>query len=305
MKSLIIDTDPGIDDAVAIAIAVFNQSLDVKLITTVAGNVGIDAVTSNALKLLSFYGKKIPVAKGAAAPLIERLQDACNVHGKTGLEGYDFTDSSHNNLLLPEHAVEALKNTIIHAQEKLTLMPIGPLTNIALLFRMYPEVKSNIQEIVLMGGSLTRGNRGVLSEFNIATDPEAAHIVFTSGLPITMLPLDVALKALVKPKHSELIRTMNPIGDMMYQLFRKYRGGSFDTGLKMYDCTAIAYILNPDLYETAEVYVAVELNGKHSRGATLVDLRGYLGETPNCTVCVDIHPNQFIDWFMNEIQQIS
>ena len=305
MKNIIIDTDPGIDDAVAIAVAVFNQSVNVLLITTVAGNVGVDAATSNALKLLRFYGKKIPVAKGAAAPLIEPLQDACNVHGKTGLEGYDFREHSHSDLLLTEHAVEALKNAIVHSQGKVTLMPIAPLTNIALLLRMYPEVQSNIQEIVLMGGSLARGNKGVLSEFNIASDPEAAHIVFTSGLPITMLPLDLGLKALVKPNHSELIRTMNPVGDMMYQLFKKYRGGSFDTGLKMYDCTAIAYILNPDLYKTEEVYVAIELRGEHSRGATLVDLRGYLHKAPNCKVCVDIDSDSFIDWYMNEIQQIS
>ena len=98
---------------------------------------------------------------------------------------------------------------------------------------------------------------------------------------------------------------MNPIGDMMYQLFKKYRGGSFATGLKMYDCTAIAYILNPALYNTEEVYVAIELSGKHSRGATLVDLKGYFDQAPNCKVCVDIDSSQFIDWFINEIQQMS
>lgn len=194
-QPIIIDTDPGIDDALAIAIALFSGELDVKLITTVAGNVSLEHVTNNTLKLLSFWEKDIPVAAGADRPLIEPLVDASNVHGVTGMEGFDFPEPK-KELLLEEHAVNAMRRVIMESPEPITLVPIAPLTNIALLFTMYPEVKKNIKEIVMMGGSAGRGNKGVMSEFNIATDPEAAKIVFDSGLPIVMAGLDVGWKAL-------------------------------------------------------------------------------------------------------------
>ena len=269
MKKIIIDTDPGIDDAVAIAIALFNPNLQVELISTVAGNVGIESVTQNAIQLLNFFGKQVPVAKGAERPLIEKFQDASDIHGLTGLEGFDFSELRDcHSLLLEKHSVEAMKDCILGSEEKITLVPIGPLTNIALLFSMYPEVKDNIAEIILMGGSTARGNKGVLSEFNIATDPEAAYIVFHSGLPLTMVGLEAGMKALVKPEHSEQIRTMNKIGEMIYCLFKKYRGGSFTTGLKMYDPCAIACLLEPKIFEIRQTFVTVELRGENTRGAT-------------------------------------
>ena len=178
-RPVIIDTDPGIDDALAIAIALFSDELDVKLITTTAGNVSLENVTNNALKLLSFFGKDVPVAAGAPRPLIEPLVDASNVHGVTGMEGFDFPEPK-TELLLKENAVNAMRRVIMESEEPITLVPIAPMTNIALLFSMYPEVKGNIKEIVLMGGSASRGNKGVMSEFNVATDPEAAKIVLTA-----------------------------------------------------------------------------------------------------------------------------
>ena len=168
---LIIDTDPGIDDAVAIALAVFNPRFDVRLITTVAGNVSIEATTTNALKLMAYYGKDVPVARGAAEPLIRQLDDASDIHGKTGMEGFDFPEPK-TELLLDKHAVEAMRDEIMASAEPVTVMPIGPLTNIALLLKTFPEVKSRIERIVLMGGSVTRGNKGVMAEFNIFVDPE-------------------------------------------------------------------------------------------------------------------------------------
>lgn len=182
---LIIDTDPGIDDAVAIALAVFNPRFDVRLITTVAGNVSIEATTTNALKLMAYYGKDVPVARGAAEPLIRQLDDASDIHGKTGMEGFDFPEPK-TELLLDKHAVEAMRDEIMASAEPVTVMPIGPLTNIALLLKTFPEVKSRIERIVLMGGSVTRGNKGVMAEFNIFVDPEAAKIVLTSGLDIPL-----------------------------------------------------------------------------------------------------------------------
>ncbi len=301
-RPIIIDTDPGIDDALAIAIALFSDELDVRLITTVAGNVSLENVTNNTLKLLKFFNKEVLVAKGAARPLIEPFIDASNVHGATGMEGYDFPEPN-KDLLLKEHAVNAMRRVILESKEKITLVPIAPMTNIALLFSMYPEVKENIDEIVIMGGSAGRGNKGVMSEFNVATDPEAAKIVFNSGLPIVMAGLDVGWKALVYPEDSEKMRTMNKTGEMAYCLFKKYRGGSFNTGLKMYDSCAMAYLLKPDLYKVTDTYVDIETQAQMTRGCSVVDLKGYLKHEPNAKVCMDIDGNKFREWFLSCIEK--
>ncbi len=301
-RPVIIDTDPGIDDALAIAIALFSDELDVKLITTTAGNVSLENVTNNALKLLSFFGKDVPVAAGAPRPLIEPLVDASNVHGVTGMEGFDFPEPK-TELLLKENAVNAMRRVIMESEEPITLVPIAPMTNIALLFSMYPEVKGNIKEIVLMGGSASRGNKGVMSEFNVATDPEAAKIVFDSGLPIAMAGLDVGWNALVYPQDSEKIREMGKTGDMAYCLFKKYRGGSFGTGLKMYDSCAMAYLLCPEMFTIEETFVDIELRGEVTRGCTVVDLKGYLKKAPNAKVCTAIDGDKFREWFLDSVSK--
>lgn len=301
-RPIIIDTDPGIDDALAIAIALFSDELDVKLITTTAGNVSLENVTNNALKLLSFFGKDVPVAAGAPRPLIEPLVDASNVHGVTGMEGFDFPEPK-TELLLKENAVNAMRRVIMESEEPITLVPIAPMTNIALLFSMYPEVKGNIKEIVLMGGSASRGNKGVMSEFNVATDPEAAKIVFDSGLPIAMAGLDVGWNALVYPQDSEKIREMGKTGDMAYCLFKKYRGGSFGTGLKMYDSCAMAYLLCPEMFTIEETFVDIELRGEMTRGCTVVDLKGYLKKAPNAKVCTAIDGDKFREWFLDSVSK--
>lgn len=301
-RQVIIDTDPGIDDVLALAIALFSEELDVRLITTVAGNVSLENVTDNTLKLLALLEKDVPVAKGADKPLIVDFVDASNVHGKTGMEGYDFPDPK-KKLLLEEHAVNAMRRVIMESPEPITLVPIATLTNIALLFAMYPEVKSNIKEIVMMGGSATRGNKGVMSEFNVATDPEAARMVFQAGVPIVMAGLDVGLKALVLPEDSEQIKDMGKVGHMAYHLFKRYRGGSFSTGLKMYDSCAIAYLLCPELFTVQETYVGVELHGTMTAGCTVVDLKGYLGKDPNAKVCLDIDGDKFRTWFKEAISK--
>lgn len=300
-KQIIIDTDPGIDDAVALAIALFSNELEVKLITTVAGNVGLDYVTQNALKLLEFFGKDIPVAKGLDAPLIREMKDASQVHGETGMEGYDFKKPT-NQLLLNEHAINAMRETILNSKELITILAIGPLTNIAMLLKMYPETKAQIKEIIFMGGSLTRGNSSVMSEFNIDFDPEAAKIVFDSGVPIVMVGLDIGLKVLIFPEESQKIKAMNKVGEMFYDLFKRYRGGSMETGLTMYDSTAIAYLLRPDLFEVTKSFLDVELNGKYTTGTTIVDLQGLLNEEPNATICVDIDQDGFKEWFLTSIE---
>lgn len=293
---------PGIDDALAIAIALFSDELDVKLITTVAGNVGLDKVTYNALRLLKYFEREdIPVAMGADSPLIRPYEDASNVHGKSGMEGFDFEEPTIS--AIKENAVDAMRKVIMESAEPVTLVPIAPLTNIALLLKTYPEVKKNIREIVMMGGSASRGNKGVMSEFNVALDPEAAHMVFHSGVKLTMVGLDVGLKALVLPQDSERIKDMNKTGAMAYCLFKKYRGGSFNTGLKMYDSSAIAYLLAPEMFTAEETYLDVELAGSMTAGCTVVDLKGYLHQDANATVCLDIDQDAFRQWFVDSIQK--
>ena len=154
-----------------------------------------------------------------------------------------------------------------------------------------------------MGGALGRGNSGVLSEFNIEVDPEAARIVFESGIPLVMAPLEVGKKALIYPDESEAIQKMNKTGDMLYHLFKKYRGGSFETGLTMYDSFAIAYLLKPEMFEMKQTFVGIELTGEYTSGATIVDLDNLLGKEENCEVCIDVDEAIFKQWFKDGLKQ--
>ncbi|WP_243419482.1 nucleoside hydrolase, partial [Salmonella enterica] len=190
---IILDTDPGIDDAAAIAAALFAPQLDLQLITTVAGNVSVEKTTRNALQLLHFWDADVPLAQGAATPLLRPLRDAAYVHGESGMEGYDFVDHQRQPLAKP--AFIAIRDVLMNAPEPMTLVAIGPLTNIALLLMHYPECGFNIRRLVLMGGSAGRGNFTPNAEFNIAVDPEAAALVFRSGLEIVMCGLDVTNQA--------------------------------------------------------------------------------------------------------------
>ena len=298
-EKIIIDTDPGIDDAVALAIALFNESVDVKLITTVAGNVSLEKVTANALRLLTFWGKKIPVAKGAEKPLIEKFIDAAHIHGQSGMDGFDFPEPDMS-LLVKEHAVNKMREVIM-AEKTITLVAIGPLTNVALLFALYPEVKTHISRIVLMGGSLTRGNKGVMAEFNFATDPHAAKMVFDAGVPLVMAGLDVGWQSAILPEDTAKLLTMGKTGQMVHALFKKYRSGTFATGLRMYDACAVAYLLKPEIFKTADVFVDIELSGKLTSGCSVVDLKGYLKQTANATVCTEIDPVAFRTWFIESL----
>lgn len=304
-RNLIIDTDPGIDDAVAIGIAIFSEKLNVNLITTVAGNVDIDKVTLNAQKLLKFWDREeIPIAKGSQTPFINELETATSVHGLSGMEGFDFCMPTCD--ILKQNAVNAMYDKIMSTEGKTTIMAIGPLTNIALLLKMYPDVKEKIEEIVFMGGTLTRGNKGVLSEFNIHLDPEAAYIVIHSGLKVVMCGLDIAWKALILPEDSEKIKNQNKTGEMVYALFKRYRGGSFNKGLKMYDSTAIAYILNEELFTSETLPVEIELHGEYTRGASLVDFKGYLKkEVKNVKVLTDVDSLKFRKWFIESLNKCN
>lgn len=301
-KPIIISTDPGIDDAVAISILLFSKKVDVKLIASAAGNVGVDKTLNNTLKLESFLGKKVPVVKGVNRAIIKKPIEATSVHGKTGMDGYDFPEPDRS-LLVNQTSPEAIHEVVANSKEKVTLVGIAPLTDYAMFIRLYPEDLQNIDELVLMGGCMGRGNYGVLSEFNIAGDPEAAKIVFQSGLPIRVAPLELGFQARVKPEVSEKIKTFGRVGDMFYSLFSRYRGGSFKTGLKIYDALAAGMLLNPDMFEFEKTHVEIINQEGFTYGASLMDFKNRLHLPENATIGTSVDVDQFIKWFVSAIHQ--
>lgn len=297
--AIILDTDPGIDDAVALAAALFHPQIELRLITTVAGNVSVEKTTRNTLRLLTFFGKRVPVAQGAAAPLVRSLEDASHIHGHSGLDGYQFDEPQQRPIT--RHAVEAMRDQLLGSNAPVVLVPIGPLTNIALLLTLYPECKSRISRIVMMGGSAGRGNHTPNAEFNIYVDPEAASIVFNSGLPIVMCGLDVTSRATLTGEMIATLPTLNRTGAMLHALFQHYRGGSMQTGLKMHDLCAIAYLVKPELFTTRACYVAVETRGELTSGTTSVDIFNRFNRSPNAEVCLEIDVEGFRQWFLTTL----
>lgn len=291
---IILDTDPGIDDAAAIAAALFAPQLDLQLMTTVAGNVSVEKTTRNALQLLHFWNADVPLAQGSATPLLRSLRDAAYVHGESGMEGYDFVE--HDRQPLAKPAFIALRDALISAPEPITLVAIGPLTNIALLLMHYPECTFNIRRLVIMGGSAGRGNFTPNAEFNIAVDPEAAARVFQSGIEIVMCGLDVTNQAMLTPDYLASLPTLNRTGKMLHALFSHYRSGTMRTGVRMHDLCAIAWLVRPDLFTVRPCFVAVETQGDYTAGTTVVDIEGRMNRPANVQVALDIDVAGFQQW---------
>jgi len=299
-RPIIIDTDPGIDDAAAIAIAILNPNLDIKLITTVGANVEVEKTTLNALKLVEFFDVDIPVAKGCGEPLLRKLEPCPEIHGVTGMDGYDFPPVQRK--ILDVHAVEAMRRVLMDSGEKITLVALGTYTNVAILFRMYPEVKEHIEEIVVMGGGLKGGNTNSTAEFNIYNDPHAAEILFKSGLPITMLGLNVTNDSRIYREGCEKMNQSGRTGHMLYSLFTRYKGGDLDAGLRIHDAGTMAYLLKPELYQCEMHSIEVATEGVAS-GTTVSDPRAVAkGEkVPNVNVCTKVDAKGFEEWFLKEI----
>ena len=292
--SIILDTDPGIDDAVAIAAALFAPQLDLKLLTTVAGNVCVEKTTRNALQLMHFWQRDIPVAQGAATPLVRKLRDAAYVHGESGMEGYAFVE--HQRQPLDKPAFQAIYDCLNASPEPVTLVAIGPLTNIALLLTQYPHCKAKIKRLAIMGGSAGRGNFTPNAEFNLAIDPEAGARVFESGLEIVMCGLDVTNQAVLSPEYLATLPELNQTGKMLHALFNHYRSGSMVTGLRMHDLCAIAWLVQPELFQTKHCFVAVETHGEFTAGTTVVDIEGRYQREPNAHVALDLDVAGFQQW---------
>ncbi|KRN28365.1 purine nucleosidase [Lactobacillus selangorensis] len=302
MEPVLLDTDPGIDDAAAIAVAINDPHIDLQLITTVAGNVTVDKTTRNALNLVSFFKAGIPVAAGAEQPLIKPFEDAARIHGESGMGDYVFPKYDHKPI--PQTAVEALYTTLKNSPVPMTLIPTGSYTNIALLLAEHPDVKPKIKRIIAMGGALHGGNMTSAAEFNVFTDPEAAEIMYQSGLPIVMVGLDVTMKALLTDETLAQLGQMGPAGVMLQKLFTHYYQGH-EGGIPVHDVNTLAYLLHPEFYTTHPYWIDIQLNGP-AVGATIADIRGaYHGEKTNANVCETIDAPAFNAWFLREVAQMQ
>ena len=296
-KPVIIDCDPGYDDAVALVLALGDERLGVKAITATAGNVTLENTYKNAVKICSFLGKDIRIAKGVEKPLVRELETAPEVHGVTGLDGPDIpTDVKMPKL---ENSIDVMREILENSEEKITLIPIGPLTNIALLFITYPELKEKVEEIVIMGGAAHVGNRNASAEFNIIVDAEAADIVFKSGVPIIMAGLDVTHKAQIKVFEFEDYRSMGKVGKFTAEVLDYYNNfyktlGVFFEGPAVHDLCAVAYVIDSSLFKGEMYHVDVECKGEYTYGRTVVDFNNCTGKDKNTKVLFDVDRDKLL-----------
>jgi len=302
----IIDCDPGHDDAVALMLAFGCGKLDVLGVTTVAGNGSGRNTYKNALRVLTVIGKRAEVARGADRPLMRPLVTASNVHGQSGLDGPAavepvFSGSSRS-------AFELITQTLLSSDRKIVLIPTGPLTNIAIALLAYPDIKEKIERIVLMGGAAREGNRTPAAEFNIMTDPEAARIVFESGIPITMIGLDATHKALIMPDEVAAIRESGAIGKYMgelmdfYSIFYRSRGFP---GNPIHDALAVAAAYQRDIVKTLHLHVDIETGGEFTLGRTVVDFGGVTGKEPNAEVALDVDREKFVAMIADAVRTLE
>lgn len=305
-RPIILDCDPGHDDAIALILALANPCLRPLAVTTSAGNQTPDKTLNNALRILTLLNRSdIPVAAGASKPLARELIIADNVHGETGLDGPVLPDPSFSPQ--PINAVELMAQQIRASEQAVTLVPTGPLTNIALLLASHSELHSKIERIVLMGGAAGGGNWTPAAEFNIYVDPEAADIVFKSGIPITLCGLDVTHKAQIMDEDIERIRQIqNPVAQCVAELLDFFMIYHRDpkwgfTGAPLHDPCTIAWLLKPTLFSTEECWVGIETKGEYTAGMTVVDRYQLTANATNATVLFDIDRQGFVDLLVESL----
>jgi inosine-uridine nucleoside N-ribohydrolase len=295
---ILLDCDPGHDDAIALLLALASPEVELRGVTTVAGNQTLEKTTANALRVLELVGREdIDVAAGADRPLVREPFVAAYVHGETGLDGTDLPPA--RGAPVGRHAVDFLAERV----GGITLVATGPLTNVALLLARHPEVRP--ERIVLMGGAIAEGNVTPAAEFNVWADPEAAKRVFASGLDLTVVGLDVTHKALVRAEHKERLRMAGRVGrtaaellDFYDRFHREVYG--FD-GSPIHDAVALAYAFRPDLLETRELNVEIDCESELCRGRTVVDVWRRAGRAPNAHVAVDIDASAFVELLIERI----
>jgi len=320
-KKIIIDTDPGTDDALALMLALNSPELDVRAVTVVPGNVTAAMGLDNALRMVSLANRcDIPVAAGAQHPLFQKLTTAEFWHGRNGLGNVELPASKCK--VDPRFGPDLIIQLVHASPHEITLVPVGPLTNIALAVEKDPSIVPLVKEVILMGGSISGGNVTAAAEFNIYNDPEAAQTVFQAGWPLTMVGLEVGDKALFTHKYlDELAQTHGPMNDFVASVLKFMVGlaATFGSpGSPMYDPSAVAVAIDSTLVKVQEMQVDVETRGQFTRGETVGNRHGeverdvlhgdrYVIEgvdkvTPNAKVCVDVDADRFLQLFVSRIR---
>jgi len=308
MRNIIIDTDPGIDDILAILFALKCEDLNVEALTTVSGNVPVEIATRNALKILEIANRRnILVASGASRPLRKDQLTAELIHGKDGLANMNLSEPTIKKINLS--AVELMKERLLKSKEPITIVAIGPMTNLAILNILYPRVFSQIEEIIFMGGAaFCPGNITSGAEFNIYVDPDAADLVFNSGVKLKMIGLDVTMKTILK---KDKIENSNDSGDEAYKFFRRLINNALEImpqsmekgGIALHDPLAIGACLSNDILKYKEYDLKVETEGSEGLGVTLVDDRSWSESKKNAKVAVEVDNNDFIDLFLKTLRK--
>jgi inosine-uridine nucleoside N-ribohydrolase len=309
MKRILIDCDPGHDDMMAIMLASSSEDLELLGITTVAGNQTGEKTYQNALKTLTLIGRTdVPVARGADKPLFRDLTVAPEIHGVSGLDGADLPKPRVQGV--EQHAVDFLVQTIMESGTPLILVPTGPLTNVALAMLKDPRITTKLERIVLMGGAVFDSNITPAAEFNIYVDPEAAKVVFGSGVPITMVGLDVTNKALFGFDDIEQLAKLNgKVSRVVAPLLKFFAQANKDIfgfdGAPLHDALAVAYLISPQVINTRKLNVEIETDGELTRGRTVADVYGITGKTANTDVALEVDNDLFKDLLIQAIKTLD
>jgi len=303
---ILIDCDPGHDDAIALLLALASPEVELLGVTSVAGNQTLDKTTANALRVLEFAGRgDVPVAAGADRPLVREQFVAAYVHGETGLDGPDLPPPQGKPV--DQHAVEFLAETIRNSDRPVTLIPVGPLTNVALLLALHPDARP--ERIVLMGGAIAEGNVTPAAEFNIWCDPEAASRVFASDIDVTMIGLDVTHLALTTSAIQERLRAAGTIGVFVADLvdfFAVYHRETYGwDGAPIHDAVAVAHVIQEGLVTTIDRNVEIELESDLCRGRTVVDRWRRTDRPVNAHVGIDLDADGFFDLLVERIGRLG
>jgi inosine-uridine nucleoside N-ribohydrolase len=304
MIPVLVDCDPGLDDALALLLVLASPELELLGVTTVAGNQTVDRTTANALRVLELAGRQdVPVAAGAAAPIAGELVVAADAHGDSGLGEFDLPPPRSRPVAAS--AVDLLAEQLHVAEKAPTVLALGPLTNLALLLALRPDAAGRIDRLVLMGGAIAEGNMTASAEFNIWTDPEAAARVFESGLDVTMVGLDVTNRAVLTSADADSLRSTGPVGSAAAAMLHFYLGFYEEAyehgGAPIHDALAVAHVVQPGMLTVLERHVDVELEGI-CRGRTVVDMRRRTTlPTPNAKVAVDVDAQAFRELLLQRL----
>lgn len=311
MNKIILDCDPGHDDAVAMLLAAANPNIELLGVTTIGGNQTLSKVTHNAQVVATIAGIEAPIYAGCTRPLVRPVEVAENIHGDTGMEIHNYELPEPTATVQPTHAVDFIIDTVMsHEPGTITLVPTGPLTNIAMAARKEPRIVERVKEVVLMGGGYHVGNWSPVAEFNIKIDPEAAHIVFNESWPVTMVGLDLTHQALATPEVEAKIKAIgSDVADFVVALFGAFRKNYQDAqGFEnppVHDPCAVAYVIDPTVFTTVRVPIDVELTGALTTGMTVADFRAPAPEDCNTQAAVELDFDKFWSLVEDAVRKLS